>query len=230
MNSPNSIERYSKIREIVEKELSDSAHDLEHVTRVHDLCLRLAKGESYLDLDVLRTAAWLHDIGIAREDQDNSGNTDHALLAAKMAERILRHLGDSEERIDRVKHCILAHRFRSSVEPKTKEAMILFDADKLDALGAIGVARSFMLSVPYAEKMFSHVSVDEYIKDNLVGGKPDGRIKDISKHSPNLEFEIKSKHILERLWTANAREIAKHRVKFMEDFFKKLREELGGVS
>ncbi len=230
MNSPNSIERYNRIKEIVEKELSDSAHDLEHVTRAHGLCLRLARDEPDLDLEVLQTAAWLHDIGRVREDQDNSGNTDHALLASEMAEGILRDLGDSEERIERVKHCILAHRFRSSVEPNTKEAMILFDADKLDALGAIGVARSFMISGQYAEKMFSQVSVDEYIKDNLVGGKPDGRIMDISKHSPNLEFEIKSKHILERLWTANAREIAKHRVKFMEDFFKKLREELGGVS
>ena len=84
-----------------------------------------------VDLDLIEIGALLHDIGRVREDQDNSGNTDHASLSADMAETILKSLGDSEELIKQVKHCILSHRFRSSVDPRTEDARIFFDADKL---------------------------------------------------------------------------------------------------
>jgi len=90
----------------VEKELSCSAHDMEHVVRVYNLCLHLAKDEPDIDLDILKTAALLHDIARVKEDQDNSGNIDHAILGAEMAEKILRGFGYPEERIKLVNHCI----------------------------------------------------------------------------------------------------------------------------
>jgi uncharacterized protein len=196
--------------------------------RVHQLCLLLAKDEPNVDLDVLAAAALLHDIGRVREDQDPSGTTDHALLSADMAETILRGLGESEQLIEQVRHCIMSHRFRSSVDPETQDARILFDADKLDALGAVGVARCFMLAGEYGESIFLDTSLDDYIQRNLVDGKPDGRIKDITKHSPNLEFEIKLRHIPERLYTVKAKRIANDRIRIMTDFFKRLREEISG--
>ena len=220
--------RFEILTEIVRKELSSSSHDFEHVMRVHRLCLLLAKDDPNVDLDVLRAAALLHDIGRVKEDQDNSGNTDHAALSANMAETILMGLGESEELIKHVKHCILSHRFRSSVEPETEDARILFDADKLDAIGAIGVARCFMLAGEYGESMFSEQSLDDYIRQNLVDGKPDGRVKDITKHSPNLEFEIKLRHIPERLYTGKARNIANDRIRIMDEFFTRLRDEIAG--
>jgi len=220
--------KYQKIEEIVAKELSCSAHAMEHVIRVYNLCLHLAKCESSIDLDVLKTAALLHDIARLKEFNDKSGSIDHSALGAEMADKILRTLGYSEEKIAHVKHCIAAHRFRSKVEPQTKEAKILFDADKLDVLGAIGVARSFMIAGQYDQKIYSETSIKEYMKENVIGEKADGMIIDISKHSPNLEFELKFKRIPERLYTQKAREMAKERMRFMEDFFEKLKREIKG--
>jgi uncharacterized protein len=163
-----------------------------------------------------------------KEDEDNSGNIDHAILGASMAENILRDFDYSEENIKNIKHCIAAHRFRSGNEPKTKEAKILFDADKLDVIGVIGIARGFMMAGQYGEKIYSNVPIDEYIKDNLVGGKANGRIKEISKHAPNLEFETKLKHIPQKLYTQKAKEIGRQRLEFMKQFFVRLKNEING--
>lgn len=220
--------KYQKIEKTVARELSCSAHAMEHVMRVYNLCLHLAKHELNVDLDVLKTAALLHDIARVKEFNDKTGSIDHSALGAEMAEKIVGTLGYSEEKIAHVKHCIAAHRFRGKVKPQTKEAKILFDADKLDVLGAIGVARSFMIAGQYGQKIYSDISIQEYLKDNVVGEKADGRVRDISKHTPDLEFELKFKHILERLYTQKAREIAKERVQFMENFFEKLKREIKG--
>ena len=128
-------EKYQKIKEIVEKELSCSAHDMEHVLRVYNLCLHLAENESDVDLDILKTSALLHDIARAKEDKDDSGSIDHAILGAEMAEKILIDFGYSKDKIEAIKHCIIAHRFRSGNEPKTKEAKTLFDDYKLYVIG-----------------------------------------------------------------------------------------------
>lgn len=219
-------EKYQKLKEIVEKELREAspAHDINHVIRVYNLCLHLAKYESDVDLDVLKTAALLHDVARVREGRD----VDHAVLGAEMSEKILRELAYPKEKINLIKHCIIAHRFRSGNEPKTKEAKILSDADKLDVLGATGIARSFILAGEYGQKIYSDTSIDEYVKENLVGGKSDGRIKDPSKHAPNLEFETKFKYVPERLYTQKAREIAKERLQFMKQFFERLKREVSG--
>jgi uncharacterized protein len=219
-------EKYQKLKEIVEKELREasSAHDIDHVMRVYNLCLHLARYEPNVDLDVLKTATLLHDIARVRESRE----VDHAVLGAEMSERILRELGYSEEKIELIKHCIVAHRFRSGNKPKTKEAKILSDADKLDVLGATGIARSFILAGEYGQKLFVDMPIDEYIKENLAGGKSNGRIKDLTKHAPNIEFETKFNYIPDKLYTQRAREIANQRLEFMKQFFEKLKREIRG--
>jgi uncharacterized protein len=132
-----------------------------------------------------------------------------------------------EETIRKVQHCIQTHRFRSEREPVSIEAKILYDADKVDSMGAIGVARFYMIAGELREQLYSFVPVDQYTAENIVGGKANGRIKEISKHTPNLEFE-KMKHIPQKLHTAKAREIAAERVKFMAEFFVRLRSEIVG--
>jgi uncharacterized protein len=107
------------------------------------------------------------------------------------------------------------------------EAKILYDADKVDSMGAIGVARFYMIAGRYGEQLYSFVPVAQYTAENIVGGKANGRIKELSKHSPNLEFE-KMKHIPQKLHTAKAREIAGERVKYMAEFFDRLRGEIVG--
>lgn len=217
--------KYQTLKSIVESELKHAspAHDIEHVMRVYELCLSLAGTDPTIDLDVLKSAALLHDIARMKEDRE----VDHAILGAEIAERVLKSLGYKEEKIQRIKHCIIAHRFRGENEPKTKEAQILSDADKLDALGAVGIARSFVLAGELHEKIHSDVKMDEYVKQNLARS---GRIKDLSKHAPNIEYETKLKRIPDRLYTPKAREIGQERLAFMEQFFYRLKREIKGES
>lgn len=220
-----------EVRRIVEREMRNvrPSHDFSHVLRVYRLCLHLAEFESNVDLLVLRVAALLHDIARHREDLDSSGKIRHEVLGAEMAEKILRDLGFPESKIGEVKHCILAHRFRGKVKPETIEAKILSDADKLDVLGAVGIARAFMFAGEVGQKIYLDTPVDEYIKMNLAGGRWDGRVIDMKKHAPNLEFEVKFRRIPSMLYTRRAREIAEKRIKFMENYFRELEREIKGI-
>lgn len=220
-------EKFEKIKEIIEKEFSCSAHNMDHVMRVYNLSLHLAEKEN-IDLDVLRAATLLHDIARVKEDNDLSGNTDHAILSAKMADSILRGLDFSEEKIKHIKECIISHRYKTGNEPKTKEAKILFDADKLDTLGAIGIARAFVWVGRNNAKIYtSNIDTEDYIKNNLCG-KINGRIQDKTKHSPQIEFETKSKFLINRLYTKKAKEICRERTEFYKNFLDRLEREVKG--
>ncbi len=217
-----------KLKRIVEKELASSAHDIEHTFRVTDLAKKIAKNEN-ADMNVIEIAALLHDIARVKEDSDKSGKTDHAVLGAKMAEQILRRFNYPEKTVQNVVHCISTHRFRGNNAPKTIEAKILFDADKLDAIGAVGIARAYIIAGERGEPLYREENnMEKYKADNLVGGKLTGRIKDISKHSVNIEYETKFKKIPDRLFTKSAKEIATKRLLFMNVFFEKLKNEIKG--
>lgn len=204
-------ERCRQLKMIAEKEMEKAspAHDINHVMRVYKSCLKLAQYEPNVDLDVLGTAALLHDIARTREDKDEQAGIlgiDHTILGTEMGEKILRQLGYPEEKIKRIEHCIATHRFRGRNQPNTIEAKILSDADKIDVLGATGIARSLTIGGEKGQKIYSDTPVDEYIKENLVGGKADGRIIDPAKHASNLEFETKFKQIPDKLYTKKKRQ------------------------
>ena len=210
----------------LEKELSCSAHDIDHTMRVYNLCLELAKNEK-VNMDVLQASALLHDIARIKEDNDVSGKTDHAVEGAKMALNLLGPWGLSEAKIKAIQHCIKTHRFRTSNKPKSIEAKILFDADKLDALGAIGIARSYVWVGKINAKLYTDVDLKKYIKENL-SGSPTGRIKDKRKHSPQIEYETKHKFLAGKLYTKQGKKIAKERTKFYKDFLERLQKEING--
>jgi uncharacterized protein len=221
--------KYIKILEIVEKELSsDSGHTVDHLQRVWRTAMQIAATEKDVDMEVLKIAVLLHDIARIKEDTDASGKIDHAMLGAEIAAGILKTMDYPEETIRKVQHCIQTHRKKSNNTPISIEAKILYDADKVDALGAVGVARYYMIAGEYHEQLFSFVPPEEYAADNLVGGKFGGRIKDITRHSPNLEFETAMKDTVKKLHTAKAREIAGERMKYMEEYFNRLRDEIEG--
>ncbi len=229
INGGKMSQKISDIIEIVKKELSSSAHDLEHTFRVLKLAKRIAEKEGKANMEVIELAALLHDIARVKEDSDKTGNTDHAVLGAEMAREILKKYGYPDDVVDAVYHAIRTHRFRGENIPETIEAKILFDADKLDAIGAVGIARAYMIAGERGEPLYREVpDLDAYKKENLVGGKLNGRIKDISKHSVNIEYETKFKKIPERLFTETAREIAKGRLEFMAQYFERLRKEIEG--
>src|SRR6056297_760393 len=213
-----------KIIEKMKEELSCSAHSIDHVMRVYNLCNLISKYEENVNMDILKPAALLHDIARSIESNDVSGEIDHAVLGSEMASDFLKEIGYPQELIEDIKHCIIVHRFRSGNEPKTIEAKILFDADKLDAIGSVGIARSFMLAGQFGQSIISQSS-DEYVNSNIV---ENGRIKDVSKHSPFMEYEFKFKKIPSKLFTQKAIEIGKKRLGYMENYFTRLSKEIDG--
>lgn len=219
---------FRKIEAIVTRELACYAHDLEHVKRVYRLCLKLAADFPAVDREVLKAAAWLHDIARAQEDRDPTGSTDHALRGAELAAAILTEVNFPKTKIEPVAHCIASHRFRSGVAQESLEARLLFDADKLDVLGAVGLARSYILAGEYGQPLYAAVPLDEYIRENLVGGVANGLVKDLTKHAINLEYELKFKLIPARLYTARAKLFAADRLKFMEAYFQRMQQEIAG--
>lgn len=222
----NTDTKYKKIIEIVQEKLTCSAHNLDHVFRVYNLCLLISKYEKDVDLEILIPAALLHDIARVEESGDKTGEIDHAVLGSEIAEGILRKLEYEEEKIKKIKHCVIAHRFRTGNEPTTIEAKILFDSDKLDVIGSIGIARTFMLAGQFGQRLRVDEAINDYLEDNTV---ENGRLKDVSKHTPFIEYEVKFKKIPDKLYTKKAKEIGEERLKFMEGYFNRLKREIEGV-
>jgi uncharacterized protein len=222
-------EKMKKIREFAEKHFSDnkdSAHNMEHVLRVFKNAREIAEGEK-VNMEVVEIAALLHDIGGDNELKDSTGKTDHAVESAKLAEPFLKKLKIPEEKIQHVLDCIISHRYRTENKPKTLEAKIVFDADKLETVGAIGVARMLMWDGKNNAHLYRMLDVKEYAKENL-GGKINGRIQDKTKHSPQLQWETKDKFILDYLYTKKAKQIAKKRMCFSVSFLNELEKEING--
>lgn len=120
--------------------LKHSHHSKSHVDRVYTLAVRIATEEK-ADVDIVKAAVLLHDGARALEDEGKI--VDHAIEGAKIARRVLRDVDFPREKIDKVVHCIEVHRFRNGLKAKNLEAKVLQDADRLDILGAIGLARVF---------------------------------------------------------------------------------------
>lgn len=194
---------------------AESAHDFDHVLRVLALAERLARAEG-ADVEIVRAAALLHDL--ARKDEDETESGDHAQMAAERARALLLARGVEAERADAVAHAIAAHRFRGSTLPRTLEAKILFDADKLDSIGAIGVARAYAVAGALNQRLWSEASPNQVAT----------RDQHTSKHSPVAEFAVKLSRVRERMHTAAAREIAGERHAFMAEFFARLEREVRG--
>jgi uncharacterized protein len=116
------------------------SHGLDHIMRVVYLCEEIGKEEN-ANMKVLLPAALFHDIGRPVETEKGM---PHEEAGARMAERYLRSIQYDEEYIPKITHAIRTHRYRSIEKPETLEARILSDADKLDAMGAVGIARTFI--------------------------------------------------------------------------------------
>lgn len=132
---------FETIRAYVEEIMaeSDPVHDFQHVLRVLWNALDIGREEE-IDRDILIAACLLHDVGRPAEIADRS--RCHAEVGSGMAYEFLLSLGWPEDRAGWVRDCILTHRYRAGRRPESLEAKILFDADKLEVLGPIGVART----------------------------------------------------------------------------------------
>lgn len=193
---------------------TDPVHDFAHIERVYHMATRLALAEG-ADLEIVQTAALLHDAeGSAPGSDNSSGRANHHLSSAEFARVILEKEGWPQDRLDAVLHCIRAHRFRAGrEEPQTIEAKVLFDADKLDVLGAVGVARTIAYAVLDGQPVYAPVS-EQFVR---TGEKQPGE-----PHSSYHEFIFKLRNVKDRLYTSSAREVADSRHAYLDDYYKRL--------
>jgi uncharacterized protein len=191
------------------------SHDWEHTERVLALAEHLARAEG-ADLGIVRLAALLHDLGRAEEDQSN-GQLDHALRGADLARSLLRSRGRGEGEIERVAHCIETHRFRKARAPQTLEAKVVFDADKLDAIGAVGIGRAFLFAGEVGAKLHNPAA-------DLAQTRPY-----TEEDTAYREYQVKLRLVRDRILTATGRRLAQARHEFMEAFFQRLDQEVKGI-
>lgn len=196
---------------------ADPVHGFDHIERVYKLCQVIGKAEG-ADADILLTAALLHDCDGSDPASQNRG--EHHLLSAEKAGRILCEMDWTDEDIQKVQHCIRAHRFRKSEEPHTIEAKTLFDADKLDVIGAIGIARTIGYAVQAGEPIYCKPSEQFLTTGKLSGGE---------HHSVYHEYLFKLRNVHNTLYTETGRKLALGRHAFLDVFFKQLEDEVNGL-
>jgi uncharacterized protein len=193
--------------------LCDVAHDAEHVHRVLNYAIEIAENESgagcEIDFDILTVACLLHDI--ARPEQFADSRIDHAVFGGVKAYDWLVSSGYSANFANLVKACVETHRFRSDDPPKSIEAKILFDADKLDACGAMGIARTLLHN---AHTMRPLYSLDE---NSLV---QDGQ--DDEQNSFLKEYKYKLEKLYDRFYTDYGSKLAEKRKEAAKSFYNAL--------
>ena len=166
-------------------------------------------------LDILAPAALLHDIG-RREESRSRGAVCHAEAGADLAEALLSGLGFSAADRAAICGCIRSHRFRGRFRPESLEACILFDADKLDSIGAVGIGRAFLFAGQIGAKLHNaeldHGTTAAYSLEDTAC----------------REFQVKMSKVLSQMLTPPGREAALRRHEFMETFFTELNLEIYG--
>lgn len=205
-----------QITKRAEEFFSDSkgSHDWEHTMRVYSLCLHIGKKEN-ADLKILKISAILHDIGRKHQD-DCNGKICHAEKGAMMARELLSEFEIDNEEINKIVHCIETHRFRGNKIPVSKGAKVLFDADKLDSIGAVGIGRAFLFAGEIGAKLHNqNVDID----------KTESYSKEDTAYR---EYMVKLRKVRSRMLTNEGCRIADERHKFMVEFFDRLNKEVEG--
>lgn len=180
------------------------------------MATRLAKAEG-ADPEIVQAAALLHD---SRGSDLLSGERlAHHEASSRFAGLILQDAGWHPQRIQAVQHCIRAHRYRGEAEnePRTIEAKVLFDADKLDVLGAIGAARTIAYAVQAGQPIYEPPS-EKFLKS--------GKCEEGEAHSSYHEYIFKLRNVKDRLFTKSARQIAEQRDAFLSAFYQQLAAEV----
>lgn len=191
----------------------DTVHDKLHIYRVLHYALQIAQAYPDCDLDVIITAALLHDIGREQERQDPS--VSHARAGSEMAYAFLQKAGYPAAFCGAVKNCIAKHSHSAQVSHRTREEEIVFDADKLDLIGNVGAARALLYGGQIGEPM--------YLLDGA--GQP---TPGHPSEAPSLfrEYHRKLQNLEQALHTPIAKELARGQQQNMNDYFEKLQTEI----
>lgn len=195
----------------------DPVHGFDHVLRVYKMAERLAQTEN-ADLEIVRAAALLHDAEGSTPQNEHNRATHHE-ASASFARTVLEAEGWPEARIAAVEHCIRAHRYRTTETPQTLEAQVLFDADKLDVLGAFGAARTIAYAAQAHQPIYAQPSAQFLTTGKKEPGEP---------HSSYHEYLFKLSRVKDRLFTAEAKQIAETRHNFLVSFYEQIVSEANG--
>lgn len=195
---------YDQIEAYMLSCVKETVHDMDHIYRVLNFALYIAEQEQSVDYDVLIASALLHDIG---RDGENGG---HNVTGAEMARNFLKEIDFPKEKIEGVYHAIITHSNGMNCERKTLEAKILYDADKLEAIGGMGIARAFLYAGNVNHPLYTlkngKVDTDENAEEDTV----------VRYYLRHLQKNY------DRFYTKSARELALRHKKEDEEYFSAL--------
>ena len=199
--------------------IDDLAHGWEHINRVYQLALHIANEEN-ADRFVVGMAALLHDLG--RTISPNEANNDdqhihHADLSVMLTDELLERYRVPDMQREAIQHAVITHSFSKGIEPRTLEACIVRDADRLDGLGAIGILRwAITGAVRRSSSTRSYHPADPFGNEHM----PDDTLYLLD------HFYTKLLKLAETMTTQTGRELAQRRTDFMRQYLDEFRQEL----
>ncbi|ANQ58103.1 MULTISPECIES: HD domain-containing protein [Vibrio] len=198
--------------EFMQQEMQvDAAHDIEHVKRVVKTAKQLCDEEN-ADIAIVLPAAYLHDCFTYPKDHPNRKQS--SAIAAKKAIAYLESIQYPQHYHDAIAHAIEAHSFSANIRPNTLEAQIVQDADRLDALGAIGVTRCIQVSTHFNAQLYN--DNDMFAKERELN----------DKQFTVDHFQTKLFKIVDTMNTESAKLEANKRKAFMQTYLKQLHDEV----
>ncbi|EGQ8454351.1 HD domain-containing protein [Vibrio parahaemolyticus] len=198
--------------EFMQQEMQvDAAHDIEHVKRVVNTAKQLCDEEN-ADIAIVLPAAYLHDCFTYPKDHPNRKQS--SAIAAKKAIAYLESIQYPQHYHDAIAHAIEAHSFSANIRPNTLEAQIVQDADRLDALGAIGVTRCIQVSTHFNAQLYN--DNDMFAKERELN----------DKQFTVDHFQTKLFKIVDTMNTESAKLEANKRKAFMQTYLKQLHDEV----
>ncbi|EGR0697161.1 HD domain-containing protein [Vibrio parahaemolyticus] len=198
--------------EFMQQEMQvDAAHDIEHVKRVVKTAKQLCDEEN-ADIAIVLPAAYLHDCFTYPKDHPNRKQS--SAIAAKKAIAYLESIQYPQHYHDAIAYAIEAHSFSANIRPNTLEAQIVQDADRLDALGAIGVTRCIQVSTHFNAQLYN--DNDMFAKERELN----------DKQFTVDHFQTKLFKIVDTMNTESAKLEANKRKAFMQTYLKQLYDEV----
>ncbi len=191
----------------------DGSHDISHFRRVSNISFRIADMlTTSVDKEVLLSAAYFHDI--VNPPKNSPQRSLASRLSAVEAQKILRTLAFPEEKLEAVAHAIEAHSFSANITPTTLEAKILQDADRMEAIGVLGVLRTFYI--------YGRMGTKLYHKEDPMGEKRELNDREYAFD----HFEIKLLRLIDKMQTDEGKSIAMERQLTLKRIQKSMLEEI----
>ncbi len=191
----------------------DAAHTIDHILRVVANVRRLTEVEA-ADMAVVIPAAWLHDCVTVPKSSPNRHLASR--MAAEAAGEFLREQAYPDEYIAGIQHAIAAHSFSAQIPPETLEAKVVQDADRLDSIGAIGIARCLMLSAEMKRPLYNTI-------EPFPTTRPPNDLTSAVDHFYTKLFKLEG-----MMQTHAGKQEAQKRTRFMRDYLAQLGQEIGG--